>query len=372
VIDNPGTRSRLRRRPLARAAACTAAVAAAALALAACSSSSSSSSSASSGSSASASGASSSANASSTSVTTVTIGVNAAVAGEIEPVLAEQAGLFAKYNIKANVSVIPASTLLAALASGKVQFGAFGAPQPEEAAMSGAQLKWLAVWENKPNTALVAAPGITSIADLKGKSIGITVPGSLTDIFSRLALGRGNVSPSDVTYAPLQSTSSELSAFAAGSVQATILSPPQSTTALKDRKGSTALIQFGQFYSWPQGGLVGYMPFVDSHQTATTEVLEGIAAAVNLYRSDPAAAEKAIQSVSSSLSGPSLTASYQSALSTLATSTIAPSLTTEKFVLSTLQSLYPGKYPKAVPSFAASMIDTSFATAATQKVGIQG
>jgi NitT/TauT family transport system substrate-binding protein len=359
VIGNPGPRIRFRRRPLARVAASTTAIAAAALVLAACSS----------GSSASSSGGSTAAKDPAT--TSVTIGVNAAVAGEIEPVLAEQAGLFAKYGIKANVSVIPASTLLAALASGKVQFGAFGAPQPEEAAMSGAQLKWLAVWENRPNTALIAAPGISSIADLKGKAVGITVPGSLTDIFSRLALGRGNVSPSDVKYAPLQSTSAELSAFAAGSVQATILSPPQSTTALKARSGATSLIEFGKYYTWPQGGLVGYMPWVDSHQTATTEVMEGIAAAVNLYRSDPAAAQKAIQSVSSSLSGSSLTASYQSALSTLATTTIAPSLTTEKFVLSTLQSLYPGKYPKAVPSFATSMIDTSYATAAMQKVGIQ-
>ena len=355
MINSLGTRIRSRRRPLAAAA-----IAAAALALAACSS----------GGSASSSGGSSSASDPATSVTSVTIGVNAAVAGEIEPVLAQQAGLFAKYGIKANVSVIPASTLLAALASGKVQFGAFGAPQPEEAAMSGAQLKWLAVWENRPNTALVAGPGITSIADLKGKSIGITVPGSLTDIFTRLALGRGNVPATAVTYSPLQSTSAELSAFAAGSVQATILSPPQSTTALKDRKGATSLIEFGQYYTWPQGGLVGYMPWVNTHQTATTEVLEGIAAAVNLYRSDPAAAQKAIQSVSSSLSGPSLTASYQSALSTLTTTSIAPSLSTEQFVLSTLQGLYPGKYPKAVPSFASSMIDTSYATAATQKVAI--
>jgi NitT/TauT family transport system substrate-binding protein len=357
VIGNRSPRLRFGRRPLARTGACTTALAASLL-LAACSSGGSASSTA---------GASAAADA----VTSVTIGVNAAVAGEIEPLLAEQAGLFAKYHIKANVSVIPASTLLAALASGKVQFGAFGAPQPEEAAMSGAQLKWLAVWENKPNTALVAAPGISSIADLKGKSIGITVPGSLTDIFSRLALGRANVAASSATYVPLQSTSAELSAFAAGSVQATVLSPPQSTTALKARSGASSLIEFGQYYSWPQGGLVGYMPWVTSHQTATTEVLEGIIAAVNLYRSDPAAAQKAIGSVSTTLSGSSLTVSYQSALSTLATTTIEPSLTTEQFVLKTLQNLYPGKYPKAVPSFANSMVDTSYAAAAMQKVAIQ-
>jgi NitT/TauT family transport system substrate-binding protein len=301
------------------------------------------------------------------SVTTVTIGVNAAVAGEIEPFIAAQTGLFAKYHIKANVSVIASSTLLAALASGRVQFGAFGAPQPEEAAMSGAQLKWLAVWEDRPNTALIAGPGITSIADLKGQTIGITVPGSLTDIFSRLALSRAGLTANDVKFTPLQSTSSELSAFAAGSIAATVLSPPQSTSALSARKGSTTLLENGQYYQWPQGGLVGYMPWVDSHQTATTEVMEAIAASVTKYRQDPTAAENAIKSVSPSLSSAALTASYQSALSTLATS-IDPSLASEQFVLSTLQSLYPGKYPKATKSYAATMIDDSYAAAAMKQV----
>ena len=93
-------------------------------------------------------------------MTKVSIGVNAAVAGEIEPELAQTSGLFAKYGIDATVTVIPSSNLLAALSSGRVEFGAFGAPQPEEAILSGSQLKWLSVWEGKPNTQLIAGPGI--------------------------------------------------------------------------------------------------------------------------------------------------------------------------------------------------------------------
>ena len=123
----------------------TALLAAGAIALTACGSSSSSSA-----------NAASAGGSTSTGITKVSIGVNAAVAGEIEPELAQTSGLFAKYGIDATVTVIPSSNLLAALSSGRVEFGAFGAPQPEEAILSGSQLKWLGVWEGKPNTQLIA------------------------------------------------------------------------------------------------------------------------------------------------------------------------------------------------------------------------
>jgi ABC-type nitrate/sulfonate/bicarbonate transport system substrate-binding protein len=340
----------------------TALLAAGAITLTACGSSGSSS--------ASAANAGSTSSASTTAMTSVSIGVNAAVAGEIEPELAQTSGLFAKYGIKATVTVISSSDLLAALSSGRVQFGAFGAPQPEEGILSGSQLKWLGVWEGKPNTQLIVGPGITSIADLKGKSVGITVPGSLIDLFARLILTDNGVNPNDVTFQSLQSTTALTSAFVGGSIQATILSPPQSTTGLK-KQGSKSLLDVGSKYSWPQGGLVGYMPWVTSHSAATTKVMEAIAASVNLFRSDPAAAKNAIKALAPTTTTADLNASYASALSTLATSTIVPSLTTEQFVLKSMASLYPTKYSKANPSDAASYIDGSYATAAQKVVPIK-
>jgi NitT/TauT family transport system substrate-binding protein len=304
-------------------------------------------------------------------MTKVSIGVNAAVAGEIEPQLAKDAGLFAKYGIDATVTVIPASNLLAALSSGKVQFGAFGAPQPEEAAMSNAPLKWLGVWEGKPNTQLIVGPGINSIAELKGKSMGITVPGSLIDLFSRQILKDNNVDADGVKFQALQSTTAALSAFIGGSIQATILSPPQSTRAMT-RKGAKSLLDVGSKYDWPQGGLVGYTPWVTSHAAATTNVLKAVSAAVNLYRSDPAKAKAAIKELAPTTSTADLDASYQSALSTLVTGNIEPSLKTEQFVFSALADLFPDKYPKADPALASKYIDSSYAKAAAKEVPITG
>ncbi len=363
--SSDGSPARARFRP---ALGLTALLVAAAVAVTACSSSSSSSSPAAGGSAANTGGGAS--GGSSTGTTTkVSIGVNAAVAGEIEPELAKDQGLFAKYGIDATVTVIPASNLLAALSSGKVQFGAFGAPQPEEAILSGAPLKWLSVWEGKPNTQLIARAGINSIADLKGKAVGITVPGSLIDLFARRILKDNNVDASGVKFQSLQSTTALLSAFVGGSIQATILSPPQSTKALA-QPGAKSLLDVGSKYSWPQGGLVGYMPWVTSHADATTNVMKAIAASVNLYRSNPTAAKAAIKALAPTTSDSDLDASYQSALTTLATTNIEPSLTTEQFVLQSLSELYPSKYSKAQPSTAANYIDATYAQAAVQSVPI--
>lgn len=304
-------------------------------------------------------------------MTKVSIGVNAAVAGEIEPQLAKDAGLFAKYGIDAKVTVIPASNLLAALSSGKVQFGAFGAPQPEEAAMSNAPLKWLGVWEGKPNTQLIVGPGINSIAELKGKTMGVTVPGSLIDLFSRRILKDNGVDAAGVKFQSLQSTTAALAAFLGGSIQATILSPPQSTKALS-RSGAKSLLDVGSKYNWPQGGLVGYTPWVTSHTAATTNVLKAVSAAVNLYRSDPAKAKAAIKALAPTTSQADLDASYKSALSTLVTGNIEPSLATEQFVFSSLAELFPDKYPKADPHDASKYIDASYARAAAKEVPITG
>ena len=104
-----------RRARLRSAIGITTLLAAGALALTACASSNSNS--------ANAANAGSAGSGGSTGVTKVSIGVNAAVAGEIEPELAQTAGLFAKYHIDATVTVIPTSNLLAALSSGRVEFG---------------------------------------------------------------------------------------------------------------------------------------------------------------------------------------------------------------------------------------------------------
>jgi NitT/TauT family transport system substrate-binding protein len=300
----------------------------------------------------------------------ITIVDGSTAASAILPYFAETAGIFKKYNINATVKFVGAGLALPQLASGKAQFGALGAPEPEEVSQSGAAVKWLAVWDQLSNFQLVVAPGIHSVAQLQGKAIGISTAGSVTNTFAEWVLQQHGVSPSSAHYVPLQSVSGIVSGFVGGQVDALLLSPPNSTSAAKGRPGSTVLLSTDSAaYAWPFNGLAGYMPWVQSHKDAAVRVLEAMTEALKEFRTNPAGAEKAIAAAVPGTPQAQVEASYKSALSVFNAGSIVPSAATEKQVLTLVTQFYPGQYPNAVPAKYADFIDSSYAQQAQTALG---
>jgi len=67
---------------------------------------------------------------------------------------------------------------------------------------------------------LYAAPEIRSVADLRGKDIGVSTPGSLPDLFAREALAAGGLSEGDYTFGNAGGSSNRFLAVVAGVVDA--------------------------------------------------------------------------------------------------------------------------------------------------------
>lgn len=65
-----------------------------------------------------------------------------------------------------------------------------------------------------------SSPDIASAADLKGKSIGVSAPGSLPDLFARLALEAEGVKGTDVTFANAGGSADRVRAISSGVVAA--------------------------------------------------------------------------------------------------------------------------------------------------------
>ncbi len=63
-------------------------------------------------------------------------------------------------------------------------------------------------------------PDYKSIADLKGKKIGVTAPGSSTNMMANYVLARGGLKPSDVSFVGVGAAKGALSAILAGQVDA--------------------------------------------------------------------------------------------------------------------------------------------------------
>ena len=101
---------------------------------------------------------------------------------------------------------------------------------------------------------IVAQPGIRSIADLKGKTIGANPPGSITETIIREILKSHGLDPlKEVTFVGIGASSERFAALASGAVHAAILSPPFSFKAVET--GHRKLAVAGDYLKLPAGGL---------------------------------------------------------------------------------------------------------------------
>ena len=85
----------------------------------------------------------------------------------------------------------------------------------------GAKLKFVGCdWPGATYT-LYGAPGVKTVADLKGKSVGVSGPGSMPDLFAREVLAEKGLPENDVVFANAGGGSDRFRALEAGVVKAT-------------------------------------------------------------------------------------------------------------------------------------------------------
>lgn len=101
---------------------------------------------------------------------------------------------------------------------------------------------------------LVAQADIRTVTDLKGKKVGLSSPGSNTDLIMREILKRHNLDPfRDVTLVGVGASHERFAALTSGSVHAAVLSPPFNLKALEI--GYRKLASASDYVRWPQSGL---------------------------------------------------------------------------------------------------------------------
>jgi ABC-type nitrate/sulfonate/bicarbonate transport system substrate-binding protein len=96
-----------------------------------------------------------------------------------------------------------------------------------QAALGGAEVTIVATVSNSMSAGIIAAKGIKSLQQLKGKKIGIASFGGNNDIGLRYAFKKNGMNPDkDVTFLQLGGERNRLTALEKGVVSATIMSPP--------------------------------------------------------------------------------------------------------------------------------------------------
>lgn len=290
----------------------------------------------------------------------VTIGVAAPAVNLWLPFIANAEGYFTQEHLNVTVKEIPSSQLLAAVGADAIPFGSFSSPQPDIGGFA-APIKWLADWATRSDFVMVAAPGITSLADLKGKKIGASSEGSSTEILAEAMAGQGGLTPSDYTMELLGTTTNDANAFIAGSLDAMATDQPDQSLLLEGRKGSSVIGNVSK-YGW-NTGLAANSTWVGEHPNITVEVLTALNKALAYWWGHPAAVEAILES-GLTLTPPNADGGYKQSLETFTKTLIPVSKATETGVLAIIHKY---GYPHAVASSWYTLTDPKYVNEVLKK-----
>lgn len=163
--------------------------------------------------------------------------------------MVDKGGFGAKHGLKVEILQIKAgATLIKALIAGEIDSVDMGAAESIVAGARGTGVKIVGcTWPGVPQVVLAKAE-IKTLADLKGKNIAISSPGSLPDLLFRGMLDAANVSFSDVKLATQGADLDRYKSLLAGIVDAAVVSnefeaimPPNIKVLAK---GSTTVPKF--------------------------------------------------------------------------------------------------------------------------------
>jgi len=164
----------------------------------------------------------------------IKFGYAALNAGQVAPWIAKEAGYLSKYGIEADLIYIPAVAATQALIAGEIQLAQVTGVSTSGAILAGADVRIIASVQNKLAGTIYARPEITSPEQLKGKNLGISRFGALSDTAVSIFLQRfGLKRNTDVAVVQMGGLPEIITALERGAIQAGFANPPQTSRAKK-------------------------------------------------------------------------------------------------------------------------------------------
>jgi NitT/TauT family transport system substrate-binding protein len=140
--------------------------------------------------------------------------------------IAQDKGYFAGEGLEPELVVTGGGIATPALMAGSID-GSASSASALTAILRGAPLRIALVFEERSQYQVWGTLDIRTLADLKGKSVGIQTRGDSLEIATRLALQGANVPPDSVGYTPLANGANLGAALENGALPAVLLSPNQ-------------------------------------------------------------------------------------------------------------------------------------------------
>ena len=183
----------------------------------------------------------------------VKIGIPSLTVTMMPVAVAKEQGFFQKEGLNVEMVLMPASLNIKVLLSGDIQY-ATTITAGVVANVRGVNTRVVMCFVDRPLLDLVGNPEIGSIADLKGKLVGISSRGGLHDVTMRRIFTQSGMDPSQATFITVGEQGAMLTGVKSGRISAGLLNPPHNFLAY--RQGLKNLGFAGDFFRVPSTGIV--------------------------------------------------------------------------------------------------------------------
>lgn len=224
------------------------------------------------------------------------VGFSALTAAHSALWAAAEGGAFARNGIDVEIINLGSSqTVQASLVTGEVVVGSVGGGATLSVMLSGANIIMTGVVLDTMPYQVVAIRDIQSLADLRGKAIGVNRFGGSADFVARYVLRQAGIDPeTQVTMLQVGAQAERMAALRGGALQATVVDPPMQTVA--EREGYRLLLDVGeQNIPYPQNALVMNRDWIRSQRDLARRTLASVIEGARLFRTDRAVAERTVQ-----------------------------------------------------------------------------
>ena len=194
--------------------------------------------------------------------------------------------IFEKHGLDVEIIMITgAARSVAALLGNSTHFSTGSATGPLAAAVRGSDVKVIAASYNKFPYAFVVKPEIRNPNDLRGKRVNILNYGGSNDLALQLALKEWGMKLADVQVVIGGDAPTRLGALMAGRMDATILSPPHLTMAMK--AGYRVLADMGEMSAnFTQSSLYVKGSALKEHRDRVKRFLRAYAESIHVIKTD--------------------------------------------------------------------------------------
>jgi NitT/TauT family transport system substrate-binding protein len=201
--------------------------------------------------------------------------------------VAKEAKLFEKYGLDLNLVYIsggPRSIM--SLIGGSVQFVNHSGMPALEAYQRGADTALIASPMNQLEHSLVVQKSIVNVEQLRGKVLGMSTVGSLTDILLREGLRLNGIGEKDVTIVSVGDLAARLNGLQTGRIHGAIIAGIQTLTA--NKLGFRTLIDYSKLPIEISGsGILVRRSYVSKNPDTTLRFLKAWIEGLYLFKAKP-------------------------------------------------------------------------------------